>query len=143
MCLKSLIAAAFLTALAAAPASANEVEVKMLNKGTAGSMVFEPALVRVSPGDKVTFVATDKTHNAETIQGMLPAGAQAFAGKMSENLSVTFDKEGVYGIKCQPHYGMGMIALVIVGSDSANLAEAKSVKHPGRAKGRFEELFAE
>jgi pseudoazurin len=143
MCLKSLIASALLTALVAAPASANEVEVKMLNKGTAGPMVFEPALVRVSPGDKVTFVATDKTHNAETIQGMLPAGAQAFAGKMSENLSVTFDKEGVYGIKCQPHYGMGMIALVIVGSDSANLAEAKSVKHPGRAKERFEELFAE
>jgi pseudoazurin len=87
--------------------------------------------VRVSPGDKVTFMATDKTHNAETIQGMLPAGAQAFAGKMSENLSVAFDKEGVYGIKCKPHYGMGMVALVILGGDSANLVEAKSVKHPG------------
>jgi hypothetical protein len=39
MRLKSLIAAAFWTVLAAAPAFADEVEVKMLDKGAAGPMV--------------------------------------------------------------------------------------------------------
>ena len=39
-------------------------------------MVFEPALVKVAPGDTVKFVATDKGHNAETIKGMLPDGAR-------------------------------------------------------------------
>ena len=48
---------------------AAEVEVKMLNKGTEGAMVFEPALVKVEPGDTVKFVATDKGHNAGIDQG--------------------------------------------------------------------------
>ena len=62
-------------------AMAAEIEVKMLNKGAEGLMVFEPALVKIEPGDTVKFVATDKGHNAETIKGMLPAGAAPFVGK--------------------------------------------------------------
>ena len=54
---------------------------------------------------------SDKSHNAETIKGMIPEGAEAFKSKMNEEFSVTLDKEGVYGIKCTPHYGMGMVAL--------------------------------
>ena len=49
----------------------------MLDKGTEGVMVFEPALVKIAPGDTVKFVATNKGHNAETIKGMLPEGADA------------------------------------------------------------------
>ena len=56
-------------------AFAAEVEVKMLNKGTEGMMVFEPALVKIASGDTVKFIAADKGHNAETIKGMLPADA--------------------------------------------------------------------
>jgi plastocyanin len=40
-------------------AQAAEVEVKMLNHGTAGAYVFEPDLVRIQPGDSVHFVAAD------------------------------------------------------------------------------------
>ena len=43
-------------------AIAAEVEVKMLNKGAEGMMVFEPALVKIAPGDTVKFVATDNGH---------------------------------------------------------------------------------
>jgi plastocyanin len=68
-----------------------EVEVKLLNKGAAGMMVFEPALVTLAPGDSVRFVATDKSHNAETIKGMIPDGAKPFAGKMNDDITVTFD----------------------------------------------------
>jgi pseudoazurin len=121
-------------------ASAAEVEVKLLNKGAEGVMVFEPALVKIQAGDTVKFVATDKAHNAESIKGMLPAGATPFVGKMSQDVQVVFDKPGVYGIKCTPHYGMGMVAMVVVG-EPTNVDEAKSVTHPGKAKQTFAAMF--
>ena len=130
-----------LMALAAAGAHAAEVEVKMLNKGAAGAMVFEPALVKIAPGDTVKFVPTDKSHNAETVPEMLPAGAEPFIGKMNEQVDVTFKQNGVYGIKCKPHYGMGMVALVVVG-EPTNLEAAAAAKHPGKARQVFADLVA-
>lgn len=127
---------------AASPAAAKDHVVKMLNKGQSGPMVFEPALIKVAPGDTVTFVATDKTHNAESIAGMLPAGAAPFKGKMNQNVSVKFTKPGVYGYKCLPHYGVGMVGVVVVGNASSNLEAAKKVSHPGKAKQAFATLFA-
>jgi pseudoazurin len=134
-----LIAAVAALALAGS-AGAAEVEVKMLDKGTEGMMVFEPALVRIEPGDTVKFVATQKGHNAESIKGMLPPDAAPFVGKVNQDIAVTFDKPGVYGVKCLPHYGMGMVALVVVGTP-ANQDEAKAVAHPGKAKQVFATLF--
>ena len=125
--------------LGGAAASA-EIEVKMLNKGSDGVMVFEPSLVKIEPGDTVKFISTDKGHNAETINGMLPEGAAPFVGKVNQDIAVSFDKPGVYGVKCLPHYGMGMVALVVVGTP-ANQDEAKAVSHPGRAKQVFATLF--
>ena len=59
--------------LSVSPAAAKEYQVKMLNKAADGSlMVFEPAFLKVAPGDTVKFVATQKGHNAETIAGMAP-----------------------------------------------------------------------
>jgi len=121
-------------------AAAAEIEVKMLNKGSDGVMVFEPSLVKIEPGDTIKFVSTDKGHNAETINGMLPEGAAPFVGKVNQDIAVSFDKPGVYGVKCLPHYGMGMVALVVVGTP-ANQDEAKAVSHPGRAKQVFATLF--
>lgn len=119
---------------------AAEVQIKMLNKGTEGVMVFEPALVKIAPGDTVRFVPADKGHNVETIETMLPEGAQAIVGKVSEEVAITFEKPGVYGYKCKPHYGMGMVAMVVVG-DAANLDQAKAAAHPGKAKQVFAALF--
>jgi pseudoazurin len=121
-------------------AVAAEVEVKMLNKGTEGAMVFEPALVKIEPGDTVKFIAADKGHNVESIKGMLPADATPFVGKSGEDVAVTFDKPGAYGVKCLPHYGMGMVALIVVGTPG-NLAEAKAVPQVGKAKQVFAGLF--
>lgn len=139
-----LTTAAVLMTLAGG-ACAAEIEVKMLNKGVEGMMVFEPALVKVAPGDTVKFVATDKGHNAETIKGMVPREATAFVGKSGEDVAVTFDKPGVYGIKCLPHYGMGMVAMVVVGTPT-NLEEAKAIPQIGKAKqvmaGLFDKLAA-
>jgi pseudoazurin len=122
-------------------AVAAEIEVKMLDKGTEGVMVFEPALVKIEPGDTVKFVSVNKGHNAETIKGMMPADAMPFVGKMNQDVEVKFDKPGVYGVKCLPHYGMGMVALIVVGTP-ANQEEAMKVFHPGKAKQVFATLFA-
>jgi pseudoazurin len=103
----------------------------MLNKGKKGPMVYEPDFVRAAPGDTVTFVPTDKSHNAVSIKEMLPEGAQAFAGKLNEEITITIEKEGVYGVKCAPHYGMGMV----------NLEDARAAKHPPKAKKLFDELL--
>ncbi len=122
------------------PAAAAELEIKMLNKGAEGAMVFEPSLLKIAPGDAVKFVPTDKSHNAESIAGMLPEGARPFVGKVNQEVTVTFERPGVYGIKCLPHYGMGMVAMIVVGAP-ANETEAKAVTHPGRAKTVFGTLF--
>lgn len=137
---KMMVLAASLMVLAGG-ARAAEVEVKLLNKGTEGGvMVFEPAFVKIAPGDTVKFVATDKGHNAETIKGMLPEGAASFVGKNGEDVAVKFDQEGVYGVKCLPHYGMGMVAMIVVGTP-ANVDQAKAVPQVGKAKQVFATLF--
>jgi pseudoazurin len=134
------IAAFAATLVSAAAATAAEVEVKLLNKGAEGVMVFEPAMVKIAPGDTVRFVAVDKGHNAETIKGMLPEGAAPFAGKSGEDITVKFDHEGVYGVKCLPHYGMGMVAMIVVGNP-ANEDQAKAIPQVGKAKQVFATLF--
>ena len=123
-------------------AGAAEIEVKMLNKGAKGAMVFEPDLVVAAPGDTIRFVPTDKGHNVETIKGMFPEGAEAFKSKFNEEFSVTLDKEGVYGVKCSPHYAMGMVALIRVG-EAVNLDQASAVKQSGKAKAAFQDLFTQ
>lgn len=128
--------------LIAGSAYAADHQVKMLNKGEKGAMVFEPDFVKAVPGDTVTFVPTDKSHDAESIKGMLPAGAEPFKGKLSQEIRVTLPVEGVYGVKCTPHYGMGMVAMIVVGNP-VNAEEAKAIKHPGKAKKTFESLFAQ
>jgi pseudoazurin len=138
---KLLLIATLVTAGVASPALAEEYVVEMLNKGTTGVMAFEPALIKIAPGDTVRFVPTHKTHNAESIPGMAPAGATPFKGSINKEVSITFTTPGLYGYKCLPHYAMGMVGLVVVGTPDANLAEARTVKHPGRAKPVFNTLF--
>jgi pseudoazurin len=136
-----IIAGAVLAMALASPAAAKDVQVKMLNKGANGAMVFEPALVKIAPGDTVTFVAADMGHNAEVIPTMIPAGAAPFKGKMNQTFTVKFSKPGVYGYKCMPHYGMGMVGAVIVGNSASNGAQAKAASHPGKAKQKFASIL--
>lgn len=140
--LKTFAFAAATMAAALGSAAAEEVEVKMLTRGETGMMVFEPALVRIQPGDTVRFVPSDPGHNAQSRPGMLPEGAAPFKGGIGKEFTVTFDDEGVYGYDCMPHYGMGMVGLVVVG-EPVNLEEAMAVKQRGKAVERFQKLFAD
>ena len=135
---KMMMAAAL--AVSATAAGAETIEIKMLNRGEAGALVFEPAFVKAETGDVIRFVPTDKGHNAESIDGMLPDGVEAFKSKMNKEFELTVTEEGVYGIKCTPHYAMGMVAVVQVG-DPVNLDAAAAVKQRGKSKDRMAELL--
>lgn len=128
---------------AAAPAMAKDITIHMQNQGKDGMMVFEPAFVKASVGDVVHFVPTDPSHNAETIEGMLPDGIGHTIGGMNKEMALKIEKPGVYGIKCKPHFAMGMVALVQAGKAPANLEAAKAVKLPGLAAKRMAPLFTQ
>lgn len=139
--IKSAACAVAILALTGTGAFAAEHTVTMLNKGDDGAMVFEPVLTEVAVGDTVTFVSTDKSHNAETIKGLIPDGAEPFKGKVNKDITVSFDTPGVYAIKCLPHYAMGMVALVAVGDDLGNLADVEAAKWPKPAAKRLVPAF--
>ncbi|MBS3651861.1 hypothetical protein KEU06_24950 [Pseudaminobacter sp. 19-2017] len=58
-------------------------------------------------------------------------------------ITVTFDVEGIYGYKCAPHFGMGMVGVIQVGESTANLDAAETAKLPGKAKTRMAELISQ
>lgn len=138
----NLIAAASATLFLSAAAYAENFDVKMLNKGAEGAMVFEPAFVKANVGDTVTFISTDKGHNVEGIKGLLPEGVEDFKSGMGEDYVLTLTAEGLYGVKCTPHYTMGMVGLVQAGAP-VNLDAASAVVLKGKAKTRFEPLMAQ
>ena len=137
------VAVAAVTALPDTARAAATVEVNMKNTGEEGAMVFEPGLIRIAAGDTIKFIPTDKGHNAESIPDILPEGAEKFKGKINEEIDVTFTAPGVYGIKCLPHFAMGMVALVVVGDDISNLESAKTARLPGKARERIDAAIAE
>ncbi|NER61425.1 pseudoazurin [Pseudomonas sp. MAFF212428] len=126
--------------LSCVPALAEVHEVKMLNRGAAGSMVYEPDYLRIAPGDTVKFIATQSGHNAASVPGLLPAGAQAFKGKINQEIEQTFNVPGLYGIQCIPHLAMGMVMLIQVGAPAAEAPEVPAAL-PRRAVDRFNTLL--
>ncbi len=132
-----------LLSLASERAHAAEHVVKPMNDNGKGEyMVFEPSFVMAAPGDTIKFVAVDQFHNAETIPEIWPEGAAPLKGELSKDATLTLDKEGVYGIKCLPHFGMGMMAMVVAGRP-VNAAQVTSFKPPAPAQKRFDALAAQ
>ena len=106
-------------------ASANHV-VKMLNQGSGGVMIFEPAVLKVAVGDSVTFESTDAAHNSASLPGMIPANAVPWNGQLSRDITVTLTEPGVYAYQCTPHSMMAMVGVIQVGDDSSNLETVKT-----------------
>ena len=105
--------------------SANHV-VKMLNQGSGGVMVFEPAVLKIAVGDSVTFESTDAAHNSASLPGMIPENAVSWNGELSRDITVTLTQPGVYAYQCTPHSMMAMVGVIQVGDDSSNLASVKN-----------------
>lgn len=137
-----LAAPAVLLALAGAGLAA-EHQVHMLNKGEAGAMVFEPAFVKAEPGDVIHFIPTDKSHNVESIAGILPEGVEPFKSKVNQEYSLTVTEPGLYGVKCTPHFAMGMVGLIQVGAEASNLEAAKTAKMAKKARERMDAEIAQ
>ena len=103
----------------------SEHTVKMLNSGPGGTMVFDPPVIKVSVGDTIHFKSVDLSHNSASIAGMIPEGASSWAGMLSQDISVTLEKEGVYVYQCDPHVMMAMVGVIQAG-EATNLESIKA-----------------
>jgi pseudoazurin len=129
--------------LAGGQAMAAEHVVRLLDNGPGGAMVFSPAFVQARPGDTIRFLPTNPGHNVETIAGMIPAGATVQRGRMGQEFVLRVTQPGVYGIKCAPHYSMGMVGLIQVGPATSNLDAVRTAaaRTPPIARRRFTEIL--
>ncbi len=97
----------------------------MLSNGPDGQMVFNPSVLEVEVGDKVTFIPSDPTHDSISI--FTPKDAKSWHGKRDQKISVTIEKEGVYIYKCAPHFYYGMIGVIHTKNpDNLDAAKQKS-----------------
>ncbi|MFT5425854.1 MAG: pseudoazurin [Gammaproteobacteria bacterium] len=98
----------------------------------AGATNFNPIHLFVKPGDTVKW--TNMTiHDTQSMDGLIPEGAEPWQSKIGQELAITVEKEGVYIYKCNPHFPNGMVGAIIVGEASnMNQIEANA---KGREKG--------
>jgi len=130
----------------ATSAFAENATVEMWNKDPDNKkrkMVFSEEIVVVEPGESVTWLATDKGHNVEMIDG--PDGYKLpKKSKISKDVTITFDQEGVYVYVCTPHASMGMMGIVVVGELTQEAVDAiRDAKVKGKSKKKFKALLAE
>lgn len=124
------------------------VDIEMLNKDPDDKkrrMIFRPLVQVVQPGDTVRFVSVDKSHNSESIKGMIPEGATEWRSKLNQDFEITLEIPGFYGYKCTPHTSMGMTGLIIVEGEGKmdNYEAAKAVEHRGRMQKVWDEIWAQ
>jgi pseudoazurin len=130
-----------LLAAMATPALAEDMTIDMLNNRDDGAkMVYSEDIARIDVGDTITWVPTAKGHNVEFVAG--PDGwKKPKKSKNNKEVSITFDIPGIYFYQCSPHKGMGMIAFVVVGDDTSNLADIAGAKVSGKSKKKFADLL--
>ena len=115
--------------------------VEMLNRHPdLGNMVYDPPVVRAMPGDTIQWVSTDRGHNSQSMDGMLPDGVEPWKSDINADFELVVEAEGAYGYICTPHSSTGMVGLILVGQVD-NLDQLKEVRQRGRARQRFEEYF--
>jgi pseudoazurin len=90
---------------------------------TARSTAYDPVVLKIEPGDTVTWTNMGGHFNLFEA-GLIPEGAESWSSSMGENVSRTFDVEGVYVYQCPPHFAMGMVGAIIVG-EPVNMAEVE------------------
>ena len=138
---KLLTTVSFVLAMAT-PALAEDMTIDMLNKRDDGAkMVYSEDIARIDVGDTITWVPTAKGHNVEFVAG--PDGwKKPKKSKNNKEVAITFDIPGIYFYQCSPHKSMGMIAFVVVGEDTGNLADIAGAKVSGKkSKVKFADLL--
>ena len=140
---KLLITTALLIG-SALPVLAETIEIQMLNENAAGDrMVFSQELILAEVGDVIQFIATDRSHNAQSVRDALPEGQEAFKGRMSQDVEYLVTETGLTAVVCQPHQTMGMVALIVVGNDLSNAQDILDARIRGGGKDKIETLIEE
>ena len=143
--IRLLTTLAMLVAMAI-PAVAEDVTLEMWNKDPEDKkrkMVFSEEIVTIESGQSITWLATDKGHNVQIIAG--PEGYELpKKSKLSKDVTLSFDTEGVYVYVCTPHATMGMLGIVVVGeaTDEA-ISAVEKAKVRGKSKTKFKKLLKE
>jgi len=134
-----MLRATALLALLSTPSFAADMSIEMLNKDSNGNkMVYSQEIVNIDVGDTVTWLPTSKGHNVEMIAS--PNGMK-LKSKNGKEVKIAFDTPGIYYYWCTPHKGMGMIGLVVVGSDLSNIDDIASAKAVGKSKKKLKSLL--
>lgn len=109
---------------------------------TATVTSFKPMVLKVQPGDTVSFenmnghITNTTFIEADGEHEYMPEGATGWTSAMGENFTTPeLTVEGVYLYKCDPHWGAGMGGAIIVG-EATNLEAIKATKPKG-ALGRL------
>lgn len=126
------LAAAICVALLAGPGAWAETVVRQITNPLAVSAQqmfrFDPQILRLSPGDSVSFENSLSDHTVHSIPEIWPTGAPEVHISHQPTASVSFDRPGVYGITCARHGQYGMVMLILVGdpdlSDAAAIVPA-------------------
>ena len=116
----------------AVPRAAETVTIRMRGDASGAHVGFDPAGVRLRPGDSVRWVNVD-AGNAHTATAYHPANFGRprripEAGEPwdsdyllpEEGFAVTLTAQGIYDYFCVPHEHAGMVGRLIVGDPSAD-----------------------
>ena len=111
-----------------------------------GMFRFAPDLVRVAPGETVTFLNSRGSHTVKTQKGLWPEGTPRIdiAGQL--RAEVPFNEPGLYGVICGRHGKYGMVMLVAVGDvevTAEDIEEVDSFRISALAKKGFRRLLSE
>ena len=113
---------------------ADTYEVQMLNKLEKDRNVFNPSIIYINSGDTVKWISVDKGHNIAFTKKGVPEGVELYKSKINTDAEYTFNTSGIYAYNCTPHYGLGMIAFVVVDDDLSNFDQVAKIKYPGKSK---------
>jgi len=102
---------------------------------TARSTSYDPMVLQINPGDSVNWTNMSG-HNVNFEEGNIPAEAEPWRTSIGQNVSRTFEQEGLYLYKCDPHFSLGMVGAIIVGEPD-NVAEVEK-----NAKGMYKRALA-
>lgn len=122
---------------------AANISVEMLNSKNGEAIVYSDKLLRIKSNDIVTWKSANLGHNAEFIAQGYPASAADMHGKIGKDVSYAFEVPGIYVVKCTPHFGLGMIQVIVVNDNLSNLDQVRKLTFPGKSKPLAESIFAQ
>ncbi len=98
----------------------------------AGATNFTPMHLFVQPGDTVQWINMT-IHDTQSMDGLIPEGAEPWLSKIGQEYKITVTAEGVYIYLCNPHFANGMVGAIIVG-EASNMDQIQA-NAKGREKG--------